>query len=56
MRQASGITLLIAGLGVCFYAVVVLNAPDYLGAMMLVFTGTSLLRASVELLRSAPVG
>lgn len=51
MRQVSGTTLLLCGLGACFYAVIVLSGRDYLGAMILVFTGTSLLRGAVELLR-----
>jgi len=45
-------TLLVAGLSACCYAVVALGARDYLGAMMLVFAGTSLLRGAAELLRS----
>lgn len=43
--------LLVGGLGACFYAVIVLSARDYLGATILVFMGTSLLRGAVELLR-----
>lgn len=51
MRQACGVTLLLSGLAACFYAVTVLSARDYLGAMILGFMGTALLRAAVELLR-----
>lgn len=51
MRQFAGVSLLVVGLGACFYAVVVLSARDYLGAGILALTGTSVLRGAVELLR-----
>lgn len=56
MRQAAAVTLLLSGLGACFYAVVVLSARDYLSAIILAFTGTSLLRGAIELLRPTQGG
>ncbi len=45
-----------SGLAACFYAVVVLSERDYLAAIILTFTGTSLLRGAIELLRPMSSG
>jgi hypothetical protein len=51
VRDGSGVVLLLGALYVLFYGVTQLRAHDYLASIVLVVTGLSLLRASVELLR-----
>jgi hypothetical protein len=53
LREGSGTLLLLAALAVLFYAVLLLRARDYLACGILVFTGLSLMRAGVELLRAS---
>jgi hypothetical protein len=43
--------LVLASMAILTYAVLQLGAHDYVAASLLVFTGLSLLRAGVELLR-----
>jgi hypothetical protein len=50
LRTGSGVTLLGCALGTLFYGVLQLRAREYLGCIILVLTGLSLLRAGVELL------
>jgi len=45
--------LLIFALSVLFYSVMRLRQRDYLGCIALTFTGLSLVRASVDVLRSS---
>jgi hypothetical protein len=40
-------------LGILFYGVVRLRERDYLGCIVLTFTGLSLVRAGVDVLRSS---
>jgi hypothetical protein len=51
LRLGSGIAISAFALGVLFYAVTLLRGRDYLGCVILVLTGLSLLRAGTELLR-----
>lgn len=51
LREGSGALLLVSALGVLYHGVAQLAARDYLACGVLVLTGLSLVRASVELLR-----
>jgi hypothetical protein len=51
LRAGSGTVLLGGALAVLFHGVRLLHARDYLACIILVFTGISLMRAGVELLR-----
>ncbi len=51
LREGSGTVLLLAALAALFHGVRLLHGRDYLACIILVFTGISLLRAGVELLR-----
>jgi hypothetical protein len=51
LREGSGAVLVLGALAVLFAAVHWLRARDYLACIILVFTGISLMRAGVELLR-----
>jgi hypothetical protein len=51
LREGCGTLLLLGALGSLFYGVLLLRVRDYLGCGILVFTGLSLMRAGVELLR-----
>ena len=51
LRLGSAVALCAFALCVLFYAVTLLRARDYLGCVILVLTGLSLLRAGTELLR-----
>lgn len=53
LRDISGAVLVLASLGVLFYAVSELRGHDYVSAVVLVVTGLSLLGAGVELLRAS---
>jgi hypothetical protein len=44
--------LLVFAIGVLFYGVVRMRQRDYLGCIMLTFTGLSLVRAGVDVLQS----
>ena len=51
LREAGGALVLVSALGVLYYGVAELRTRDYLACIILVLTGLSLMRASVELLR-----
>jgi hypothetical protein len=51
MREGAGLVLLVAAFAAMAYAVQQLRVRDYLACIVLVLTGTSLVRAGVELLR-----
>jgi hypothetical protein len=51
LRDASGAVLVLAALGVLFYAVTELRSHDYVSAIVLVVMGLGLLGAGVDLLR-----
>lgn len=51
MREGFGVLLVVLSLGVLFRAVAILHERDYLGCVILVMTGLSLLRAGAELMR-----
>lgn len=51
LREGSGAVLLVGALSSLFYGVVLLRGRDYLGCIILVFAGLSLMRAGVQLLR-----
>jgi hypothetical protein len=51
LRESCGMLLLMAALGVLFHAVMELRGREYVGAIILVLTGLSVLQAGVELLR-----
>lgn len=50
LRSGSGAVLLGCALGALFYGVLQLRSREYLGSIILILTGLSLLRAGVELL------
>jgi hypothetical protein len=50
-RDTSGAILVLAALGVLYYAITELRGHDYVSAVVLVVTGLSLLGAGVDLLR-----
>jgi hypothetical protein len=52
VRASAGLLLVVFALGVLFYAVVKLRDRDYLGCIVLTFTGLALVRAGVDVLRS----
>jgi hypothetical protein len=56
VRQATGVVILLAALGLLFYAVISLRSRDYLACIILVLTGLSLMRAGIELLRPSTNG
>jgi hypothetical protein len=45
--------MVVCALGILFYGVVRMRDRDYLGCIVLTFTGLSLVRAGVEVLRSS---
>lgn len=45
--------MVISALGILFYGVVRMRDRDYLGCIVLTFTGLSLVRAGVEVLRTS---
>lgn len=51
LREGSGALVVCCALATLFYGVTVLRARDYLGCVILILTGLSLMRAGVELLR-----
>lgn len=51
IREGAGLALLIAAFAALAYGVLQLRGRDYLACIVLVLTGTSLVRAGVELLR-----
>ena len=51
LRDGTGILLVLISVGVLAYGVAELRSRDHVGAILLVVTGVSLLRAGVELLR-----
>jgi hypothetical protein len=51
LRDTSGAILVLASLGVLYYAITELRGHDYVSAVVLVVTGLSLLGAGVDLLR-----
>lgn len=51
VRDGSGLTLVLAGLGVLFWAISQLSDHDYLASLLALLTGLGVLRAGVELLR-----
>jgi hypothetical protein len=53
VRASAGLLLLIFALSVLFYAVMRLRQRDYLGCIVLTFTGLSVVRAGVDVLRSS---
>jgi hypothetical protein len=56
VRYGAGIAVLLSALGVLFYGVTSLRTRDYLACIILVLTGLSLMRASIELLRATTNG
>lgn len=52
LRDGTGALLVLASLGVVFYAVHMLREHDYVSAIVLTVVGLSLLGAGVELLRA----
>lgn len=53
LREGFGALIVLAALGLLGHAVFSLQGRDYLGCVILVVTGLSLMRAGVELLRAA---
>jgi hypothetical protein len=51
LREGSGTLLVLGALAVLYQAVSVLRVRDYLGCIILVMVGLSVMRAGVELLR-----
>ena len=51
IREVGGAVVLAGALGVLYFGVARLRAGDYLACVVLVLTGLSLVKASVELLR-----
>lgn len=51
IREGGGLLLLLCALGALYVGVGELRARDYLACIVLVLTGLSLVKASVELLR-----
>jgi hypothetical protein len=51
LREGSGTLLVLGALAVLYQAVSVLRGRDYLGCIILVMVGLSVMRAGVELLR-----
>jgi hypothetical protein len=54
MRAGIGMLLLICALGTLFYGVVQLRQRDYAACLVLTFTGLSLVRAGVDVMRTSP--
>ncbi len=50
-REGMGATMLVSAMAVLAYAIMRLTEHDYVGAVVLVVVGISVLGASVELLR-----
>jgi hypothetical protein len=53
VRASAGLLMVVSALGILFYGVVRMRERDYLGCIVLTFTGLSLVRAGVEVLRSS---
>ena len=53
VRASAGLILVVCALSILFYGVVRMRQRDYLGCIVLTFTGISLVRAGVEVLRSS---
>jgi hypothetical protein len=55
VRAGAGLLLLLCALSTLFYGVMRMRQRDYLGCIVLTFTGLSLLRAGVDVLRTTTV-
>jgi hypothetical protein len=53
VRAGAGLLLLVFALSILFYGVMRMRQRDYLGCIVLTFTGLALVRAGVEVLRSS---
>lgn len=51
VRYGAAIAITAAALALLFYAMTILRTRDYLGCIILVLAGLSMMRAGVELLR-----